>query len=122
MSQTIDFTLRTRPIALDGAPIYESLYSAETIVTLRAVKIVYDETTSSDAGTVIRIGKIGSPSFFATYTTEISMTAGTIKVLPQISNTLAPHETLTVNCDGLKSGAGIASVQIECTHTIILRQ
>jgi hypothetical protein len=119
MTETLRPVFRTRPILLGGAPVYESLHTPESPMGIRIIKIIYDETSSADVGVEIRIGKIGSPSFFATYTSEASKAAGTMTILQQITSVLSPDETLTVECAGLKAGAGIVSVQIECYYTLI---
>lgn len=118
-TETYRRTLRTQPIVLAGPAVYEPLMAAQSTTTLRLALITYDEASSADAGVAVRIGKIGSASYFATYTTEVSKAAGSVVNLPQITNTLAPGETLTVECDGNKTGAGTISVQIECHYSLI---
>lgn len=82
--------------------------------------IIYDEASSADAGVAVRIGKIGSASYFSSYTTEVSKSAGSVVNLSRITATLAPGETLTVECDGEKTGAGTISVQIEAHYSITI--
>lgn len=120
MSQTFQRTVRTRPIQLSGDDVYESLYTTESTTNIRAMRVIYDESTSADAGVEIRIGKIGFANKFATFTTESSKSAGEFTWLPKTSNSLAAGETLTVECDGGKTGDGVASVQIELTHDLTL--
>ena len=118
--QTLHHTVRTLPIDLSGAPAYESLYTSENTTEVRDIKIVYDESTSADAGVEIRVGKIGSPSFFATFTTQASMTAGKYTHAERTNTVLLGNETLTVECDGGKTGSGVVSVQIELNHALTL--
>jgi hypothetical protein len=117
---TIYKTFRTRPILLAGPAVYESLYTAECVTTLRLGRVIYDEASSADAGVAVRIGKIGSASYFKSYTTEISKPAGTVVNLSQISLTLNANESLTVECDGNKDGVGTISIQIEAQYEINL--
>lgn len=120
MAQTLHITVRTRPMNLDGNFVYESLYTAECETSIRTMRVVYDEGTSADAGVEIRVGKIGDADYFATFTTESSKSAGDATNLEKTFLTLMPHETLTVECDCGKIGAGVISVQIECNYNVTL--
>lgn len=120
MSTTLHKTFRTKPIELAGPATYESLHTAESSMNLRSAKVIYDEASSADAGVAVRIGKIGSASYFKTYTTEVSMTVGKVINLSQISLPLAAGETLTVECDGNKTGAGMISIQVEAQNDVIM--
>ena len=119
MATTLHKTFRTRPIVLAGPTTYESLYTAECVTTVRIAKVVYDDASSADAGVAVRIGKIGSASYFSSYTTEVSKAAASVVNLSQISLTLNPGETITVECDGEKTGAGTISIQIEVQYDIL---
>lgn len=120
MALTFERTVRTRPIQLSGDDVYESLYTTESTTSIRAMRVIYDESTSADAGVEIRIGKIGFANKFATFTTEVSKTAGELTWLPKTANFLVAGETLTVECDGGKVGDGVVSVQIELSHDLTL--
>ncbi len=119
MTEILRQIFRTKPILLSGAFVYESLHTPENRMRIRMVKIIYDESTSAAAGVEIRIGKIGDADYFATFTTEASKVAGSVTVLQQIINALEKDETLTIECDGGKSGGGTVSVQIECYHNLV---
>lgn len=120
MNITVRPIFRTRPILLGGVSVYESLHTPEATMGIRIVKFIYDEASDANTGVDIRIGKIGDPDYFATYTTEVSKSAGDITIIGQITKTLAKDETLTVECDGGKVGDGTVSVQIECYNDYIL--
>jgi hypothetical protein len=118
--QTLHLTVRTQPIDLSGASTYESLYTAENDTNVRTMRVIYDEATSADAGVAIRIGKIGDADYFTSLTTEVSKAAGSVVYLSKTNNILVAGETLTVECDGGKDGAGTVSIQIELNHTVYL--
>jgi len=120
MNETIRKTLRSRPITLAGPATAESIYTAETTTTIRLGTVVYEEASSADAGVAVRVGKIGSASYFSSYTTEVSRAAGSVSNLSFSALTLQGGETLTVECDGNKTGTGTISIQIETTHTIVI--
>lgn len=118
--ETMHKTFRCRSIVLNGPATYESLYTAECTTSIRVIMVIYDEASSADAGVEVRLGKIGSASYFATYITEVSKSAGAVVNLSQTSLTLAPGETFTVECDGNKTGAGTISIQAEVNYNITL--
>lgn len=89
-------------------------------MTLRTARIIYDEASSPDAGVALRIGKIGDPDFFLSFTSEPSKPAGFVLYLPHTDNMLGQDETLIVECDGGKTGNGIVSIQIELSHALTL--
>jgi hypothetical protein len=116
--ETLQKTFRSGMITLAGPAVYESLYTAETTTTLRIARAIYDEASSADAGIAFRIGKIGSTTFFGSYTTEVSRSAGAVSNLSLSSLTLLPNETLIIECDGNKTGSGAMSIQIEAHYNI----
>lgn len=117
--ETIRKTFRSNSITLAGPAISESLYTAETDTTLRAARVIFDEASSADAGVAVRIGKIGSTSYFGSYTSGASKAAGAVVNLNLSASTLRAEETLLIECDGGKTGAGAISIQIEAHHGIM---
>lgn len=113
--RTVDISKRSASIALDGSSIREYLHTAENDLSVRLIRAIYEEATSSDAGVEIRIGKIGYPEYFAAYTSAISQSAGTVASVTKFDNRqfLLADETLTVECDGGKTGAGVVAIQVE---------
>lgn len=113
--KVIDVSRRTTPILLAGFTMREHLHTAETDMAVRLIRAVYTEATSTHTGVAVRIGKIGHPDYFATFTSEISKSAGDVTEITMYDNRniLLQDETLTVDCDGLKAGTGIVIVQIE---------
>lgn len=113
--RTIDVSKRTQPIALNGVSVREHLYTAEVTMSVRLIRVIYEEDTSADAGVDIRIGKVGFPDYFAIFTSELSQSAGDVTTVTKFDNRqfLEAGETLTVECDGGKIGDGVAAVQVE---------
>ena len=111
----LDVSKRTPSIALDGASVREYLHTAEIDMSVRLIRVIYEEDTSSDAGVEIRIGKIGFPAYFASFTSEISQSAGDVTTVTKHENRnlLLAGETITVECDGGKTGAGVVGIQVE---------
>lgn len=111
-------TARTDIIDLGGASSSQSVYTAVNALTVALVRVIYEEATSADAGVAIRVGKIGSASFFSTFTSEINKSIGNVTTLTLTNTTLAAGETMIVECDGNKAGTGAVTVQIELESLI----
>lgn len=111
----LDVSKRSQSIALDGAFVREYLHTAEVNMSVRLIRVIYEEDTSADTGVEIRIGKIGFPAYFASFTSETSQSAGDVTTVTKHDNRqfLLAGETLTVECDGEKTGTGVVGVQIE---------
>lgn len=84
-------------------------------MAVRLIRAVYVEASSSDDGVNIRIGKIGHPEYFATYTSEVSKSYGFVAEITKYDEriSLDAGETLTVICDGGKAGTGMIEIQVE---------
>lgn len=113
--RTIDISKRSLSIALDGGSVREYLHTAENDLSVRLIRVIYEEATSGDTGIEIRIGKIGFPDYYAAFTTASSQSAGTVTTVSRFDNRtfLLAGETLTMECDGGKTGAGTTAIQIE---------
>jgi hypothetical protein len=114
--KTVEITVRTpNPIPLDGVAIRYFLYTAEGTMSLRLIRAVYVEASSSATGVNIHIGKIGHPAYFATYISEVSKAQGFVAEITKFAarSLLAVGETLTIDCDGGKAGVGMIDIQIE---------
>ncbi len=111
----VEISKRSRPILLSGVATSEFLHTAENSMSVRLIRAVYEEDTSADDGVEIKIGKVGFPNYFAAFTSEISMTAGDVTEIAKFDNRqfLLAGETLTVECDGGKTGDGTLSIQVE---------
>lgn len=105
---------RSQTIPLDGLPVTETLYTAVNSMNVALARIIYDEATSSHAGVELRLGKIGSETFYSTFTSEPNKSAGSISSFTIVgSKLLATNETLQIKCVGGKTGLGSFKVQIE---------
>ena len=113
--RTFDITKRSQQFDLSGSSTTEYLHTAENDLSIRLIRAIYEETTSADAGVGIRIGKMNFPDYFASFTSAISTSRGVISTVIKFDNRqfLLADETLIVECDGGKTGAGAVSIQIE---------
>lgn len=113
--KTVEVSRRSQPIALDGSATSEFLYTAEVMMAVRLIRAVYEEDTSADTGVDLRVGKVGFPAYFATFTSETSQSAGDVTEIMKYDNRqfLDAGETITIECDGGKTGTGVVAIQVE---------
>jgi hypothetical protein len=105
---------RSQTLPLDGLPVTETLYTAVNNMNIAIARIIYEETTSSHAGVALQLGKIGSDTFYSTFTSEPSKVFGSVSSFTLAgSKLLAANETLQIKCVGGKTGLGSIKVQIE---------
>lgn len=106
-------TAMSSVMPLDGLPTVEPVYTSVNQLRIVLIRVVYTETTSAHAGVVIRVGKIGAPSYYGVVTSEAGKQPGEITEMTILQELFAAEETMIVTCDGLKTGGGAARVQIE---------
>lgn len=107
-------TYRTKPFDLSAAGSTDYLLNSQYDSVLYAVRYIYTETTSANAGVTLKlyaINGVTADSLISTYTSEVSKNRGYIKesVLNQLQNAQVNptgNETIVVDCAGGKTGSG----------------
>jgi len=115
---SFSYIARSQQIVLSGPAVYESLFTAQHITTVKSIRVTYDEASSSNTGVTLRVGKVGDSDYFASHTSEVSKSLGYSKWLTLSNTMLAQDEVLTIECDGDKVGTGIVSIQIDLRWTL----
>jgi hypothetical protein len=115
---TRELSFVSDPIALDGFPYYEALFIAETSTAIRIARYVHTEAAAisgDTVGVIMMLGTITEPTKFATWTTGVTVSLGTVVTVPvnRNNNFLAAEETLILRSQTGKARAGIVVVQVD---------